>query len=311
MVGKDIAEKYNIVNHNARDTKNCSQIGKTKTGIPIILNQIFLDSDFKIITGLIEPHFMAGFSGGRKSICPGISCVDMFKYFHGPGVLEHSNASNLILSGNPFHEEATEIAKKAGVDFMVNVTINKDKKITGIFSGDLEKAFLAGTKFCLEKNTCGITREADIVVTSAGGAPLDINLYQAVKGMVGAVPAVKKGGMIIIASECREGIGSREFTELLTNEKNLDRFMEKICSGNYFKIDQWQLEELVKARRKAEIYLYSESIACITHNIPENTLKVVKSIKEAIDTGFDKYGKDAKITVIPEGPYVIPIIGKE
>jgi nickel-dependent lactate racemase len=109
-------------------------------GTPIILDKIYLDSDFKILTGLIEPHFMAGFSGGRKSICPGISYMDMFKHFHGPDILESPNASNAVLKGNPFHEESTEIAKKAGVDFIINVTINKNKEITGVFSGDLEEA---------------------------------------------------------------------------------------------------------------------------------------------------------------------------
>ncbi|MCJ7665218.1 MAG: nickel-dependent lactate racemase [Actinobacteria bacterium] len=310
LVGKDIAENYNIVNHNAKDRENCRQIGETKVGTPIILNKVFLDSDFRILTGLIEPHFMAGFSGGRKAICPGISYVDMFKHFHGPEVLESPNASNAILSGNPFHEESTEIAKKAGVDFIVNVTINKNKEITGVFSGDLEKAFLAGATSCQKANIYNISKEADIVITSAGGFPLDINLYQAVKGMVGALPAVKKGGMIIIVSQCREGVGSREFLELLTGEKDLDKFTGKICESNYFKIDQWELEELAKARRKAEIYLYSEFIGGDKYDIPPDTIKIVESVKEAIGIGLKKYGKDAKITVIPQGPYVIPLFSK-
>jgi len=310
LVGKDIAEDYNIVNHNAKDRESCRQIGKTIRGTPIILNTVFLDSDFKILTGLIEPHFMAGFSGGRKAICPGISYIDMFKHFHGPKILESLNASNAILFGNPFHEEATEIAKKAGVDFIVNVTVNKNKEITGVFSGDLENAFLAGTKFCLKTNSFNISKEADIVITSGGGFPLDINLYQAVKGMVGALPAVKKGGMIIIASQCKEGVGSREFLELLTGEKDLDGFIRKICESNYFKIDQWELEELAKARRKAEIYLYSEFISGDKYDIPAGTLKIVESVKEAIGIGLKKYGKNAKITVIPQGPYVIPLLGQ-
>ena len=310
LVGREISENYNIVNHNAKDKESCRQIGKTKRGTPIILNKVFLDSDFKILTGLIEPHFMAGFSGGRKAICPGISYIDMFKHFHGPKILESPNASNAILLDNPFHEESTEIAKKAGADFIVNVTVNKNKEITGVFSGGLENAFLAGAKFCLKTNSFNISKKADIVITSGGGFPLDIDLYQTVKGMVGALPAVKKGGMIIIASHCREGVGSREFLELLTGEKDLDEFARKICESNYFKIDQWELEELAKARRKAEIYLYSEFISRDKYNIPDSTLKIVESFKEAIDIGIAKYGRDAKITVIPQGPYVIPLLGQ-
>jgi len=309
LVGRQIMQNYRIVNHNARDRQSCRFIGKTKRGTPIILNKVFLDSDFKILTGLIEPHFMAGFSGGRKAVCPGISYMDMFKHFHGPEILESPNASNAILKGNPFHEESTEIAKKAGVDFIVNVTINKDKETTAVFSGDLEEAFYSGAEFCLKNSQYQIKEEADIVVTSGGGLPLDATLYQAVKGMVGAVPAVKKDGMIIIASECREGIGSEEFVELITQEKDLDDFIKKIHDKNFFKIDQWELEELAKARRKAEIYLYSGYISREKYDIPPGTLKIVDSIQEAIEVGLKRYGDDAKITVIPEGPYVIPVSG--
>lgn len=309
LVGRQIMQNYRIVNHNARDRQSCRFIGKTKRGTPIILNKVFLDSDFKILTGLIEPHFMAGFSGGRKAVCPGISYMDMFKHFHGPEILESPNASNAILKGNPFHEESTEIAKKAGVDFIVNVTINKDKETTAVFSGDLEEAFYRGAEFCLKNSQYQINKEADIVVTSGGGLPLDTTLYQAVKGMVGAMPAVKKDGMIIIASECREEIGSKEFVELITQEKDLDDFIKKIHDKNFFKIDQWELEELAKARRKAEIYLYSGYISREKYDIPPGTLKIVDSIQEAIEVGLKRYGDDAKITVIPEGPYVIPVLG--
>jgi len=305
LVGNGIAKNYRIVNHNARDRNSCREIGKTGRGTPIILDNVYLDSDFKILTGLIEPHFMAGFSGGRKSICPGISYMDMFKHFHGPDILESPNASNAVLKGNPFHEESTEIAKKAGVDFIINVTINKNKEITGVFSGDLEEAHRSGAEFCLNSSRYIVNREADIVITSGGGLPLDATLYQAVKGMVGAIPAVRKGGMIIIASQCIEEVGSPEFIELITQERDPDKFMEKICGKNYFKIDQWELEELYKARRKAEIYLYSECIDKNKYDIPASTLKIVDSIQEAVNIGLQKYGQDAKITIVPEGPYVI------
>jgi lactate racemase len=310
LVGKQIKEEYRIVNHYARERETCEFIGKTKRGTPIIIDKTFLGCDFRILTGLIEPHFMAGFSGGRKAICPGISYVDMFKHFHGPVILESPYTSNANLENNPFHLESTEIAKKAGVDFIVNVTINKDKKITGIFSGDMEEAFNKGAFFCRESSCANIRKEADMVITSGGGLPLDATFYQAVKGMVTAMPAVKKNGMIIIASECNEEIGSDEFIELSTLEENLDEFMEKIKKPDYFKIDQWQLEELVKARRKAEIYMYSSCMLASRHKIPEATVKVVNSMEDAIKIGLEKFGPDATINVIPEGPYTVPIIRK-
>ncbi|HAX17871.1 MAG TPA: nickel-dependent lactate racemase [Actinobacteria bacterium] len=282
-------------------------IGRTGKGTPVIIDKTYLEADFRILTGLIEPHFMAGFSGGRKAVCPGISYMDMFKYFHGPQILESPFASNAVLENNPFHLEAMEIAKMAGVDFIVNVTINKNKEITGIFSGDLEDAFYKGAAFCREHNSYKIKGEADIVITSGGGLPLDATLYQAVKGMVAAMPAVKEGGMIIIASECNEEIGSQEFVDLVVNEKNLDAFIEKIKNPDFFVIDQWELEELAKARKKAEIYLYSPCLSNCMHKIPEGTLKLVSSVDEALKTGLEKFGEDAKVTIIPEGPYTIPV----
>jgi nickel-dependent lactate racemase len=310
MVGEDIVDEYRIINHDARDRSSCDYIGKTKRGTPVILNKIYIESDFRILTGLIEPHFMAGFSGGRKAICPGISYMDMFKHFHGPPILESPMSDNAILGGNPFHEESTEIAKMAGADFIINVTINKNKQVTGIFCGDLEDAFYAGADFCRQNSTFDIESQADIVVTSAGGYPLDCNLYQSVKGMVGATPAVKDGGMIIIAAKCVEEIGSQEFVELITEEKDLGSFMKKISDPEFFKIDQWELEMLVKARKKAEIYLYSDCLENCSCNIPEDTLVRIGSVEEAVQKGLERYGPHATISVIPEGPYTIPVLKK-
>jgi len=310
LVGQEVSKKYRIINHEARDRDGCHHIGKTAKGTPIILNKNYINADFKILTGLIEPHFMAGFSGGRKSVCPGISYMDMFKHFHGPAILESPNASTGILDGNPFHEEATEIARKAGADFIVNVTIDKEKQVTGVFSGEMVAAHRKGAEFCLASSAVAVKEEADMVVTTGGGHPLDVNLYQAVKGMVGCLPAVKPGGMIIIASKCIEEIGSLEFTELVTGEEDLEGFMDRICNTDYFKLDQWELEELAKARKKADIYLFSDCVLKCGHSIPANTLKLVDSLGQALEEGFARYGKGASITVIPEGPYVIPRLEK-
>lgn len=308
LVGKEIADSYRIVNHNARDRESCIHIGNTKRGTPVIINKEYVGSDFRILTGLIEPHFMAGFSGGRKAICPGISYEDMFRHFHGPAILESPNSAFGILEGNPFHEESTEIAKMAGADFIINATINKHKEVTGVFCGDLEAAFHEGAKFCSDASICEIDREADIVITTGGGLPLDATLYQVVKGMVGAMPAVKQDGIIITAAECSEEIGSREFVEIVQEEADMDAFMEKIKRKDYFKIDQWEFEEYIKARRKAEICLYSGCLLASAYKIPEKTLILAKSVEDALAESLIKKGKDASIYVIPEGPYVIPYL---
>ena len=311
LVGEKVASQYRIINHNARDRESCVHIGQTQRGTPIIINKEFVNADFKILTGLIEPHFMAGFSGGRKAICPGISYMDMFRHFHGPAVLESPKASFGILEGNPFHEESTEIARKSGVDFIINITINKHKEVTGVFCGDLEVAFNEGARFCNHASSSEIKKEADIVITTGGGLPLDATLYQVVKGMVGAMPAVKQGGIIITAAECTEEIGSREFVDIVQEESDIDAFMEKINRKDYFKIDQWEFEEFVKARKKARIYLYSGCLLASAYNIPESTLILANSVGEALNESLEKAGKDASIYVIPEGPYVIPFLKGE
>ncbi|HAJ95299.1 MAG TPA: hypothetical protein DCP02_03600, partial [Actinobacteria bacterium] len=142
----------------------------------------------------------------------------------------------------------------------------------------------------------------------AGGYPLDCNLYQSVKGMVGAMAAVKDGGMIIIAAKCIEEIGSQEFTELLIGEKNLGEFMKKINDPDFFVLDQWELEMLARARKRAEIYLFSDCLNSCDYNIPEGTLVKIDSIEGAIRSGLDKFGPNAVISVIPEGPYTIPVL---
>jgi len=308
LVGEKIAGAYRIINHNARDRESCVHIGQTGRGTPIIINKNFVEADFKILTGLIEPHFMAGFSGGRKAVCPGISYMDMFKHFHGPEILESPKAAFGVLEGNPFHEESTEIAKKAGVDFIINVTINKGKEVTGVFCGDLKEAFYKGAGFCLDASICEIEKEADIVVTSGGGLPIDATLYQVVKGMVGAIPAVKQGGIIVCAAECTEEIGSREFVEIIAGEDDVDKFMEKINRKDYFRLEQWEFEELVKAVRRADIYLYSGCLLDGAHKIPHSILKLIRSVEEGIRIGLEKFGENATISVISEGPYVIPVI---
>jgi nickel-dependent lactate racemase len=234
--------------------------------------------------------------------------MEMFKHFHGPEILESPEAAFGIIEGNPFHEESSEIARMAGVDFIVNVTINKYKEVTGVFSGDLDIAFRAGADFCLDASCYEINQEAEIVLTGGGGLPLDATLYQVVKGMVGAIPAVKKGGMIIVAAECSEEIGSEEFMEIVEQEADLDAFINKIKSRDYFKIDQWEFEELVKARKKAEIYLYSSCLLAGSSKIPASTLKLVNSVDEALKEGFKKFGENAKVSIIPEGPYAIPVL---
>ncbi len=306
MMGEEIVKNYKIVNHFCRDVDSNVYLGDTPLGVPAYIDKTYLNADLKIITGLIEPHFMAGYSGGRKIICPGISSLETLKHFHGPKLLEPAEATNCVLDGNPVHETALAVAKMAGVDFNLNVTIDEARRITGIFAGELEASHLAGVKAVDKVVKVPIDREADIVVTTSAGYPLDATYYQTVKGMVGAMDIVKSGGTILIASQCSEGIGSAEFQKLLMETTDIDEYIEMLYEPGYFSLDQWEVEELIKAKRKAEIMLFTEGIA--GDDLNSLLATPVESVEKGIEMALERHSKEAKIAVIPKGPYVIPYV---
>ncbi|HEX29706.1 TPA: nickel-dependent lactate racemase [Candidatus Poribacteria bacterium] len=306
LVGEEIMHNYRIVNHYSGKPETHLYLGKTKRGTPVYLDRTYLEADLKILTGLIEPHLMAGFSGGRKSICPGISSVETMKYAHGPMLLEDERAAPGILEGNPFHEEATEVAMMAGVDFILNVTIDEKRRITGVFAGDLVGAHLAGVRFCERAVKVVVDEPADIVVTSSAGYPLDTTFYQAIKGAVGVLDVVKPGGTIILIAECSEGIGSEPFTKLMIETKDLDKFIRDLYDLDKFVVDQWQFEELVKVLRKAEVYCYSTGIDYET--LKELFVVPLRSPQEGLDRALGKHGSRARVYAVPEGPYVLPMV---
>ncbi len=303
MVGSDIMETYRIVNHFSQQIETQMYLGKTENGTPVYINKTYLESDLKIITGLIEPHLMAGYSGGRKAICPGIASVETMKVMHGPELMEHPKSAVGILEGNPFHKEATEIALMAGVDFNLNVAIDKQRRITGIFAGDMVESHLVGAAFVEKQAKVTLPAPADAVVVSSAGYPLDSTFYQAIKGLLTAVEVVKQGGSILLVAACSEGIGSKPFTDLIFKTDDLTAFVQGLYNPANFVIDQWQLEELAKVARKADIYFYTDGIPY--HQRAKLFVHPLKTAQEGIQEILDRYGAEAQIAVIPEGPYVL------
>ena len=303
MVGSQIVENYHIVNHFSQRPETLINLGQTQNGTPVLINRLYVESDLRVISALIEPHLMAGYSGGRKAICPGLASIETMKIMHGPEILEHPKATVGILEGNPFHVEATKIALMAGVDFSLNVTINDRRQLTGVFAGDMVNAHLAGTKFVEKQTKVTLSEPVDAVIVSSAGYPLDATFYQAIKGVLAAVEVVREGGMVILVAECQEGIGSGPFTDLILKTKNLEQFVRNIYNPKNFVIDQWQLEELAKATRKADVYFYSDKIPYEQQkNLFVNPLR---SPNEGIEIVLKKYGEGAKIVAIPDGPYVL------
>jgi nickel-dependent lactate racemase len=246
---------------------------------------------------------MAGFSGGRKSVCPGISSLETVKVMHGPEIIGDPRCREGLLKGNPFHEEAVEIARMARVDFILNVTLNEDREITGVFAGDLEAAHAAGVASVRETLTDTIPAPADIVVTSAAGYPLDTTFYQAVKGLTAALPVVRKGGIILLVSECSEGLGGPEFTRLVRSGPGPRKFLEEIRQKGRFVIDQWQYQEFIKVLDKAAVFLCSEGISA--DDKEKLNVRHIGSVEAGIEAALRTLGPESRIAVIPEGPYVL------
>jgi lactate racemase len=306
LVGTEIAQNYRCINNHGKILEEHTYLGTTDNGVPVWIDSNYITAELKITIGLIEPHFMAGYSGGRKLICPGICALETIKVWHSPRFLESPMADNGIVAGNPVHEENTKVALMAGCDFIVNVCIDGKRRITHLVAGDMIQAWESGVAWIENVVRVGVPERFDVVLTSGAGYPLDTTFYQAVKGMCGALPIVKKGGTIILTAGMTEGIGSPEFQEIIKDHPDIGIFMQKIIGSDYFVMDQWQLEELAKVLAHCKVKI-------VTQGLSEEVLKQcyaipASSVEQAVADSLAEYGPTAKIAVIPKGPYVLPYV---
>jgi nickel-dependent lactate racemase len=309
IVGSDeVFDSIRIENHFARDRDAHVEIGKTSGGIPIMLDRRFVDADLKIITGLVEPHFMAGYSGGRKVVAPGVAYQDTILMFHTARILEHCKAANCVIEGNPLHDEQVEIVRAVGGILALNVVIDEKRRIGFVNFGDIEASHIDAVGFMRKYAEVSIPRRFKTIVTTSAGYPLDKTYYQTVKGMVGVLDILEPGGTIIIASECSEGMGSQEFVAAQRTlcEVGPDRFMSILEGRDKALIDEWQSEMLVKALRVGDVQLYTTKL--VKEDLRDVYVKPVSSVEEAIIASVKAHG-DREIAVVPEGPYVIPLYG--
>jgi nickel-dependent lactate racemase len=300
-LGSDIEENYRVLNH---DIDDIIYLGITSRGTPVEINRQVVEADFRISTGLIEPHFFAGFSGGRKSIAPGVFSVRSAHKNHGYKMLEHPLARAGILNGNPVHEDMVEQAKMAKLNFIVNILLNKRGEITHIAAGDFIKAHEKGCE--IEKEIAGvkIDHKVDITITTNNGAPLDLDLYQTCKGIDTASQITRDGGIIIIASSCNAGVGPEEYLNLHKASHSAGEVLQKIKNQKATGV-QWQNQILARIQLKNSIYLVSG----LEDSIVRDMMMVpIPSIEEGLEQAFQVLGRDAEIAVIPEGPTVLPIL---
>ncbi len=305
ILGKDLKNRLKVIDHVATDMNSLEFLGKTSDDIPIYINKHYYNSDLKILTGYVEPHFFFGFAGGKKSLSPGIAGADTIQGNHSAKNIASPYARFGIYKENPMHKNSMEITKLVGVDFIVNICINEDHKITQVAAGNFEKVHEFLVDYQLKHVFREIYEPYDIVICGNGGYPLDINLYQAVKSMAIGEMAIKKNGMIISVNELSDGIGHDNFKELIYSGIPPEQIYRRILNKEIIVPDQWEIQILARILMKAEIYVISKLNENEIGNIG---LKRAKTVEEAIEIGLKKFGLDAKILILPNGPQVLPLL---
>jgi nickel-dependent lactate racemase len=300
--GSAIVDGERIVIHDALKDK-CVYMGQLPSGNDYAVNKLVLDADLLVCEGYIEPHFFAGFSGGRKSILPGVCSAETIRANHSSRTIANPYSAAGVLEDNPIHLDALHAARSVGVDFILNVALDQNKRVVGAFAGDLEAAHAEGCALVAQLFT--IPRvPADIVVTSNGGYPLDQNLYQCAKAVRTAAECVKAGGIIILVASCTDGIGAKEF-EMLMLEGNPGRTLAKLMSlsDQDTIIDQWCAQIFFQVMVQHEIFVVTEHL---DHGLLRSMgLTPASTIDEAIAVALQKKGSRASVTVIPDGVSVI------
>jgi nickel-dependent lactate racemase len=333
MLGESVVREFRVLDHDCGNADCMSYMGKTRQQTDVYVNAAFVSADVRIVTGLVESHFMTGVSGGRKAVCPALVDQRTIEKFHGPGFLESPRAENLILDGNPCHEEALDVARTVGVDFTVNVTLDKNMRLTGVFSGHLEKSHLEAFRFMKSYTAIPLDRDFDIVLTHSGYAGR--NHYQTAKAGCSALPAVKSGGTIIIAADNRdkEPIGSPDYRHLLGRLKSLgvEGYLNMITDPGWSFADQWEPEVWGRVLRKVG---EAGLIYCSPQIPPEELSRLPgRSGRDFIEEGealsgreaarsmvqnallyaFSRHvkrGRQPSTAIIREGPYGVPCLRK-
>ena len=300
-LGRDIVENYNVMNH---DVNQCVYIGTTSRGTPVDINTRVVEADFRLSTGFIEPHWFAGFSGGRKSIAPGVFSVRSAYINHSYTMLDHPRSVSGIIKGNIVHEDLVEQARMANLNFIVNVLLNRNREITHVVAGDPIKAHERGCEIESDIAEVKVSHKVDITITTNSGAPLDLDLYQSCKGMNTASKITRDGGIVIIASACSTGVGPEEFRKLHASVSSPKEVLQKIRREEPIGV-QWQNQILARDQLRNDFYLVSNLEDSVVKDL---MITPIRTIEEGLEKAFKILGNDAEIAVIPEGPLVVPIL---
>jgi lactate racemase len=307
MLGSRIVEGYRCQQHDCNDEANLVSLGETSLGHPVRINRQYLEADVRILTGFIEPHFFAGFSGGPKAILPSLAGAESVYTNHGIEMIAHPNATWGVLEGNPIWEEMREVALRTHPTFLLNVSLNVRKEITGIFAGDMLSAHAKGCAFVRENAMRAVDKPFDIVITTNSGYPLDQNLYQSVKGMSAANQIVRQGGSILIAAACEDGLPNHGmYATLLAEAGSPQGVINMISKAGFSAQDQWQVQIQAQIQHRADVYVYSDGLS--DEQIERALFIPCRDLEKTVSELQVKNGSQARICVIPEGPQTIPYL---
>ena len=306
LLTPEVVRDYRVINHEPENPAAMKQFGTTRDGTPALIHRELAEADVRIITGFIEPHFFAGFSGGPKGIMPGCAGLETVMSNHGARNIGDPKAAFGVTHGNPIWEEIREIALRVGPSFLLNVTLNETRGITGVFAGDLIEAHRVGYEFVRRSAMQKVKQPFEVVVTTNSGYPLDLNLYQGVKGMSAAARIVQERGTIILACECREGVPSGSpLDKLLREARSPEEILTMLSTPGFVRPEQWQAQIQALIQRRAEVLVYSSLPSEV---IQAAHLKPCANITETVRQSLAAHGPGAGVAVLPQGPLTIPYL---
>lgn len=307
IVGEEIAARYRIENHDARHREDHQFLGESRSGTPAWIDKRFVTADLRITLGFIEPHLMAGFSGGRKLVVPGLAAQETIKTIHSPRFMREPLAIEGSIEDNPLHRELLEIAAMAGHQFIVDVALARNRNIAAVFAGDPVQAHRKGVQFVSHTLLEELEQPLDAVITTGAGYPLDLTWYQCVKGITAASHVLRPGGRILIAGACSEGCGGPEFTRLTCEYGDPQTYLDAIANTEVT-VDQWQLEKLALVATRASVFYCVPGLA--TELRQRLWGRAFDDIQSAVNAMLDGLPNGSRVGVIPEGPYTLAKIAR-
>ena len=305
MLGDFVFENYHCQQHDAWDDDNLVSFGETSRGNPVRINRTFAEGEVKILTGFIEPHFFAGFSGGPKGVLPSIAGFESVLSNHGREMIADPKATWGVTNGNPIWEEMREMALRTQPTFLLNVAMNDQRQLTGVFAGDVIAAHAQGCKFVGQQSLVQVKEPFDVVVTTNSGYPLDQNLYQTVKGMSAAARVVRPGGAILMTAECSDGLPDHgRYAELLVQSGSPQGVLDLLAQPGFTSHDQWQVQTQAQIQLKADVYVYADGLS--DEQVRRALFIPVHSLPEALEELCQRYGP--RTCILPDGPLTVPTL---